>query len=158
MEDYKAAIDAAFSAKANRAVQAKKAKEAAEAQKNEFLQSYKHLENSIVMPVFEEFGRYYQRDQHTYRIDWSGESKLQKADPGSWVRLVLTRTILRDFGSVTSPFFEVRANADRQIVEFFECSSITDADKRHCGEARVDSIDASTLQSHLVRLVKEILK
>ncbi|MBC9745027.1 hypothetical protein IBL38_18775 [Pseudomonas syringae pv. syringae] len=161
MKDYKAAVDAAFQAQTERVAEAKRSREEAEGRKQEFLQSFKHFKNSILMPVFEEFGRYYSRDKHGYRIDLSEDVK-QSVDkpPEFWIRFIFTKAHFPSFGHLEQPFFEVRANTNRLVVEFYQRTSTKDpkGDKSFCGEAEVNFIDASVLHSHLVRLLEEILK
>lgn len=159
MEDYKAAVDAAFEARSERVAKAIEKRQHQQNEQNLFLEKFQIFHDSIVMPTFEEFGRHYARDDYSYTIQTSRSTKRNENDSGQWVRFVFTPKGMETIGLFRFPYLEVRANKDKLLVELFELPKGGKDDKaiKLAAEVKIETAQASLLQSHLVRLVRNVL-
>ncbi|MCH5521521.1 hypothetical protein [Pseudomonas syringae] len=159
MEDYKSAVDAAFKARSERIAAAEKKKLRVKNEQNEFLEKFQIFQDSIVMPIFEEFGRHYARDNDSFSIQKNQGGKRNETDSGQWVRFVFAPKGFENVSVIIFPYLEVRANKDKLLVELHEAlkpGKDPEASKL-VTEVKIEAADASLLQSHLVRVVREIL-
>ncbi|MCF9017357.1 hypothetical protein GIV21_04400 [Pseudomonas syringae] len=159
MEDYKAAVDAAFKARSERIAEAEKKKAEIHEARREFLTNFQVFLDSVVMPVFEEFGRFYARDNYSYRIEKNQEPKPNETDLGPWARILFTPKGLEKLSLTTFPHLEVRANKDELVVELYELLKRGKKDElaELVAQVKIENADAALLRKHLVRMVTEIL-
>lgn len=162
IDKSKADLDAIFEAHCKSVQKTEAERTIREEREDEFLQSFYRLQESIVRPVFEEFGDYVKGKGYDFKIlerkegkDYQGRSEKARI---SLVFIVADRP--GNYQIHDYPCFIVGCNKTDQKIEFLQSTLIPGRGGQSggIGDANINDVNSELIQQKVVSFLKQIFK